>query len=430
MYKQISYAERYALAVCLKDNLSYREISKKLGRSPNTWNYEVINNGGSREAYTPHLAQLSASLRKWQVNSQNPSKNKRVWDFVLRRLKKRFSPEQISKDIITQYPKDITMRISHETIYAFINSKEGKEMELHRLLRHKRLRKQRKTGMRAVNPKKPKIPNRISIHDRSDIVERKERFGDWESDLMEGKRSTGACLCIMKERLSQYMVIIKIPDKTSDSNVIAIVSSLKVFPKKLRFTITYDNGSENVEHERINHILGTESYFCDTYASWQKGSVENGIGLIRDYLPKKTDLTKISNARIKQIQDELNNRLFNFRTFCSFNLNENRLIFNVEKKDSFFLSSSEPSLTSEQERQVAELAEKCLLDFVKKIKNIDLDITQESKDLLTYKSIVGRFFPDEDLSKRTFFVDVVLRLLRYEGRDYILNTNQTFQDYV
>jgi len=308
MHKQINYAERYALAVCLKDGLSYRKISGKLGRSPNTWSYEVINNGGSRKTYSPHLAQLSASLRKWETNSKNPAKNRKVWDFVLAKLRKRFSPEQISNDLITQYPNDPTMRISYETIYAFINSEEGKEMKLVKLLRHKRLRKLRKVGIRALAPKKVKIPNRVSIRERPETVNQKERFGDWESDLMEGKRFTGDCLCVLKERLSQYMIIIRISAKTSAENVRAILQGLENFPEEMRFTITYDNGSENVEHEKINSALGTKSYFCDAYASWQKGSVENGIGLIRDYLPKKTDLTQVSNAELKRIQSELNDR--------------------------------------------------------------------------------------------------------------------------
>lgn len=308
MHKQISYAERYALYICLRDGLSYRDISHKLGRSPNSWNYEVINNGGSRKTYSPQLAQLSVSLRKWEANSRNPIKNKRVWNFVLERLKKRFSPEQIAKDIITQFPHDDKMRISHETIYAFINSEEGGEMNLVKYLRHKRLRKLRKTGMKALTPKKIKIPNRISIHERPETVNSKERFGDWESDLMEGRRFTGDCLCVLKERLSQYMIIIRISAKTSAENIRAIIQGLVSFPEDVRFTITYDNGSENVEHEKINKALGTESYFCDAYASWQKGSIENGIGLIRDYLPKRTDLRQVSDSELKRIQNELNDR--------------------------------------------------------------------------------------------------------------------------
>ena len=308
MHKQISYAERYALSVCLKDGLSYRDVSDRLGRSPNTWNYEVVRNGGNRDKYSPQLAHLSASLRRWEVNSRNPAKDPRVWDFVMENLKKRFSPEQISEDIVNQHPSDPDMRISHETIYAFINSEEGKDLNLHKFLRHKRLRKLRKTGMKSIEPKKAKIPNRVSIHERPETVSMKCRFGDWEADLMEGRRLTGHCLCVLKERLSQYMLLVRIYSKTAAENVRAITESLNAFPCELRFTITYDNGSENTEHEEINRILGMQSYFCDAYASWQKGSVENGIGLIRDYLPKKTDLREISDAELKSIQDELNDR--------------------------------------------------------------------------------------------------------------------------
>jgi IS30 family transposase len=308
MYKHITYEERYALASYLKDGLSCRDIAGKLGRSPNTWSHEIIINGGSRDAYRPQLAQLSASLRKWEANSRNPAKDPKVWDFVMKNLKKRFSPEQISKDIITSYPDDHGMRISYETIYAFINSDEGKEMSLHKYLRHKRLRKLRKAGMRALSPKKAKIPHRTSIHDRPAIVAEKSRFGDWESDLMEGARKTKNCLSVQKERLSQYIILAKVKGKSSSENVRAITESLSVFPSELLRTITYDNGSENVDHELVNAMLKIRSYFCDTYAAWQKGSVENGIGLVRDYLPKGTDLSLVDDTELKRIQDELNDR--------------------------------------------------------------------------------------------------------------------------
>lgn len=308
MYKQLTYAERYALAPYLRDGLSFRKIAERLGRSPNTWSLEVAVNGGSREAYRPELAQLSASLRKWEANSRNPAKGPRVWAFVLERLKRRFSPEQVSADIVTCHPIDREMRISHETIYAFVNSEEGKAMDLRRLLRHKRLRKLRKTGMRALPPKKAKIPNRVSIHDRPAAVAEKSGFGNWESDLMEGARRTKVCLSVQRERLSRFIVLARVAGKGAAENVRAITECLGAFPPELRRTITYDNGSENVDHALVNAALGTKSYFCDAYAAWQKGGIENGIGLVRDYLPKRTDLTQVSDTELARIQDALNDR--------------------------------------------------------------------------------------------------------------------------
>jgi IS30 family transposase len=308
MYKQLTYAERYALAPYLRDGLSFRKIADRLGRSPNTWSLEVAVNGGGREAYSPQLAQLSASLRKWEANSRNPAKDPRVWAFVLGELKKRWSPEQISKAMEEKYPGDGAMRVSHETIYAFVNSEAGKEMGLAKLLRHKRLRKLRKAGMRALPLKKAKIPDRVSIHDRPAAVAEKSGFGDWESDLMEGARRTKDCLSVQRERLSRYIVLARVAGKGSAENVRAITECLGAFPPELRRTITYDNGSENVDHALVNAALGTKSYFCDAYAAWQKGGVENGIGLVRDYLPKRTDLTRVSDAELRRIQDALNDR--------------------------------------------------------------------------------------------------------------------------
>jgi transposase, IS30 family len=307
MYKHITYAERYTLAAYLRDGLSLREISRRLGRSPNTWSYEVVL-GGGRNSYDPKRAQLGASIRKWEANSTNPAKDPRVWSYVLEKLNIRWSPEQISKTIKEKYPEDEVMRISHETIYAFINSEEGKAMNLHKQLRHKRLRKLRKIGMKALPLKKAKIPDRVSIHERPGIVNEKKRFGDWESDLMEGTRRTKECLSVQKERLSQYIILVRVRDKSSAENVRAITGALNVFPEELRLTVTYDNGSENVDHVLVNTILRMRSYFCDAYAAWQKGGVENGIGLVRDYLPKGTDLQTVSDAELKRIQDEINGR--------------------------------------------------------------------------------------------------------------------------
>ena len=123
MHKQINYAEHYALEVCLRDGLSYRQISEKLGRSPNSWNYEVIANGGSRETYSAHLAQLSASLRKWQANSRNPAKDRRVWVFVLAGLRNRYSPEQISKKSASEIGNPTSWKGNALPVTAFASYK-------------------------------------------------------------------------------------------------------------------------------------------------------------------------------------------------------------------------------------------------------------------------------------------------------------------
>lgn len=307
MAKHISREERHVLSAYLKDGLSLRGIANKLKRSVSSISDEVSINGG-QGTYDPDAAHFNAQLRKWNANRRNPMKNIEVWDYVLLKLQEGLSPEQIAGRMRTDYPDNKKMRISHETIYVFVNSPEGRTLDLAKSLRRKNFRKLRKGRLESTAPKKVKIPNRIPITKRPKIVENKKRYGDWESDLMEGRRGTKAVLCVQKERKSQYVCLKKISAKTSGENNRAIKLNLSVFPKEILRTITYDNGSENVNHEEINRLFRMLSFFCDAYASWQKGGVENIIGLVREYLPKGTDLSKVSDREIQAIQDKLNNR--------------------------------------------------------------------------------------------------------------------------
>jgi len=299
--------ERHVLHAYLQEGMSLRSIAKKMQRAVSSLSDEVKINGG-RENYNPVSAHFNACLRKWQANSTNPLKSSRVWKYVMKKLKEGCSPQQISGRIKQKNPNDQKMRISHETIYQFINSKEGRQLDLAKKLRRKRFRKTRKGRVSPIQPKKQRIPNRISIHDRPEIVEERVRYGDWESDLMEGRRGSKHCLSVQKERKSQYVCLKRVKNKTAQENTEAITKSLSSFPPQLRLTITYDNGSENTEHEKINTILNTNSFFCDPYSSWQKGSVENIIGLVREYFPKGTDLSKVSDKEIRAVQDRLNHR--------------------------------------------------------------------------------------------------------------------------
>lgn len=159
-----------------------------------------------------------------------------------------------------------------------------------------------------MDPKKQAIPNRISIHERPTIVAGRGRYGDWESDLMEGNRGSKTVLSVQKELRSQHVFLKKLKDKSSDETKKDINRKLKPLPKSVRRTMTFDNGRENAQHMKLVKKLGIKTYFCDPYSSWQKGSVENIIGLIRQYIPKGTDLSTISDKRIQEIEDKLNNR--------------------------------------------------------------------------------------------------------------------------
>ncbi len=303
----LTNGERHVLYAYIQESMSLRDVKKRMGRSISTWSDEISKNGG-RELYNPVTAHFKASIRKWNANSNNPRKDKRVWKYVLKKLKEGLSPDQVSGKMRKDYPEDEKMRISMETIYVFINSHGGRDMKLERFLRRKKLRKKKRAYLKALNLKKQKIPNRISIHERPFIVAEKGRFGDWETDLMEGVRMSKAALSVQKERRSQYIFLKRVVNKTAKENLMAMTHHFSKLPQEILKTVTYDNGSENSLHETLNDQFNIDSYFCDSYASWQKGGVENAIGLVREYFPKGTNLNEVSDEQIQWVQDRLNNR--------------------------------------------------------------------------------------------------------------------------
>lgn len=157
------------------------------------------------------------------------------------------------------------------------------------------------------NKKSSRIPNRISIDQRPEEINNRTEFGHWESDVIVSKQNKVA-LSVSIERISKLVKIKKIKQNKADMFSRAVIRRMKGLPACARRSITYDNGSENALHELINDRLNTDSYFCNPYHSWEKSSVENVNGLIRRFLPKKTDFAKITHKRIKEIESLLNNR--------------------------------------------------------------------------------------------------------------------------
>ena len=309
-YTHMSREERHVFSAYLQDGLSLRAVALKLGRQPGGLCREIKENSrdGNRTGYDPAFADLHARFRKWDANRRNPLKSREVMEYVLEKLRKDWSPVQIAGRIQEDHPGSPDMRVSHETVYRFINSEEGRELNVVSHLRHGKYRKFKKKRPIPLHPKKQAIPNRISIDERPSIVQKKKRFGDWEGDSMIGRLTRGEILTVQKERKSQYIRLKKVKDKSAAETSRAICENLTSFPASLRRTMTFDNGRENTEHGQLSIALGLEIYFCDPYSSWQKGSVENIIGLIRQYIPKGERLENYSDGQIQAIEDRLNDR--------------------------------------------------------------------------------------------------------------------------
>ncbi|MBI2453105.1 IS30 family transposase [Candidatus Peregrinibacteria bacterium] len=292
--KYLTFAERKKIEKMLREKVSYREIAKIVNRSHTTISYEIKTNKMSYEReYNPELAHkrfLDRQIRKGNVGKLQ--KDPKLKGFIIEQLQKeQWSPEQIAGTLKMRNGKSV---ISHETIYQFIYSEEGKKKKLWLEMRHKKKPYRQKWGSRK---RRTIIPNRVSIKERPKGANEKKEVGHLESDSM-----------IFSGQRSQKCVITLLENKTAKETKMAIEGALEVYGLAEVKTITYDNGSENTKHDEINELYGMRSYFCRAYASWQKGLVENTNKLIRQYFPRYTNMKKITQDFVEGIQEKLNNR--------------------------------------------------------------------------------------------------------------------------
>ena len=303
-YKQLFGEERDRIAVLRAQGASFKAIGEAIGRDKSTVYRELRRNSAPvYDVYMPHKADARAKERKHKAGKRPRLKDPMIKRFVIAKLKEGWAPEQIAGRLPQVNPY---LSISHEAIYQFIYAKATpKKIDLIPYLL--RVHKKRKFFGQGHHHHGSHIPHRVPLSKRPKYIEKRKQAGHWETDTMVSRQSKKA-LAVSLERSSRLFRVSKLSAKESSKVVKAIKNQLSQYPQALRRTITYDNGSENVEHQRTNRLLGTRSYFCTPFHSWEKGSIENGIGLIRRYLPKKTDFATISSYRLRKIENLLNNR--------------------------------------------------------------------------------------------------------------------------
>ena len=300
-YKHITQEEREKIYKYIIEKRSYRWIGRKLDRDHKAISYEV-KIGGGRERYSPSKAQAAASERR--SNSKKGSKKlDQIWlrEWVVRRLGEGWSPEQISGRL----KKKAGIELSYESIYRFIYAKENKRLKLWEFLRRKHQKRKLKYGRKT---KKGVIPSRVMISDRPKEINSRKKFSHWETDNMEGPRASKSAVSVSVERKTRFTKLTKMNNKTANAKTQSLLDQFQRLPSHICQSITFDNGLENYQHQEIAKRLNCDTYFCNPYHSWEKGSVENAIGLVREYLPKGTDLTDISQAELNHIAWHLNNR--------------------------------------------------------------------------------------------------------------------------
>ena len=309
-YRHLSLSEREEIAIGLEKKLKQYEIAIVLKRSPSTISREIKRNTSivKKLGYRANRAQLKADYRNIQSHKRQRIPNKKLRRLICKLLRKGYSPEIIA---VIAAKKNERWKTNYETIYQWIY-KDRKDMIPFLTRSHNKRRK------RACGKQKrcSKIPNRIMIEKRPDYINLRSRIGHWEIDTAISRESKAAIM-VLAERCTRYVIIKKLQAKTALAMHNTTVNSLKTLPPKARKSITYDNGLENVLHERTNKVLGTKSYFCNPYHSWEKGTVEHLIGIIRRFYPKKTDWKNITQWDLNKVSRFINNRpmkLLGFKT--------------------------------------------------------------------------------------------------------------------
>lgn len=308
MSNDLTYYERQVLQYWLRTKMSLRKIEILMKRDHSILSKEINRNGSNRNRYRADTAQAAYERRKHQQRLGKIDKYPQLREFIEKKLSLDWSPEQIAGRLKSRPPlKPKGVTISHESIYYYIYQKSEKYKKLYKHLRTHR-NKRKPQGKRKT--KNLPLPQRKSIHERPMIIDQKERFGDWESDTVEFvRKSQNPYLSVQYERKSQLVRINKMTNKTAEETKEALIKTAESLPdKELLKTITFDNGTENYQHTKIAELYDIKTYFCDPFCSWQKGGVENVNKLIRQYLPKKTNINELDEENLYAIQERLNNR--------------------------------------------------------------------------------------------------------------------------
>ncbi len=264
---------------------------------------ELKNNAKYGAAYIPCKAQRLSDKRGVRQRCHAPLKNPLVFLYVREHLRMGWSPDEISGRLKLDYPE---YSISYEAIYRYIYSRRMRRYKYWEYLTLGRKKRMKKGGRTVRRDSSGKIPGSISIDLRPEIVSLRSRVGDWETDNVIGKLTDKSALSVTVERVTKLTLLTKLLDRLAVTKRDALVRRLGVFPKKIRLTLTTDNGSENSNHQEISKELELLMFFCHAYHSWEKGTVENQNGRIRRYIPKGISIDDIPEEYIKEVERRLN----------------------------------------------------------------------------------------------------------------------------
>jgi IS30 family transposase len=302
----LSALEREEISRGLRAGCSLREIARHLRRAPSSISREVNRHGGIGR-YRAWNADERAWRRACRPKSCLLAREERLRQLVTQKLLIDWSPEQISVWLKKTYPDDQGMRVSHETIYRslFVQARGVLKQELIKHLRRRQtVRRSRKASARGAPH--GHIVDAVCISERPAQIEDRAIPGHWEGDLLCGDRQSQ--IATLVERKSRFVMLVKLPGKSTEVVVAALSKHVRKLPSELRRSLTWDRGLELSGHKRFTLATHMQVYFCDPHSPWQRGSNENTNGLLRQYFPKGQDVSGYSQRQLDEIAMRLNQR--------------------------------------------------------------------------------------------------------------------------
>jgi len=309
-YTRLADQERESISRGLAQHKSIRQLARELNRSPSTISREIRRNKGKsgyRAFSASRRAKAAASSRK--RGKRKIEKQEGLLSYVMEKLQREWSPQEISKRLKIEYAWDMNMQVSHEAIYQYIYvlpRGELKQLLIKGLRQERKHRRPQKRG--DTTETRGKIANMLSIEERPAEVADRSVPGHWEGDLILGKYKRSA-LGTLVERTTRYTILVPLGEHKDAASVReAYAEAFKSLPAELKKSLTYDQGKEMSEHEQFTIDTGIQVYFAHPGSPWERGTNENTNGLIRQYFPKGTDFTQVSKEEILDVQRKLNDR--------------------------------------------------------------------------------------------------------------------------
>lgn len=302
-YTHLTESCRGRIQALVDEGKSVAKIAKVLGKHRTTIGRE-LNRNKTLCGYDAHKAQELYEERRQACRPRKKLEHQPLRDYVFEQIPGGMTPEQVSGRLARIYPDTPQMQISHEAIYQGLYS----DKRMHCLIDHlPQSRPRRRKRGQGKTRRGPSIPNRVGIEHRPKVVDERSRFGDWEGDTVVGAHQHGYITTLV-ERRSLLLRVRKTETKQAAEVAEAIIDELIDMPASWLKTLTFDNGTEFANHADIADSLPLDIYFADPYSSYQRGTNENTNGLLRRYFPKGTDLRQVTQQRIQQAANDINNR--------------------------------------------------------------------------------------------------------------------------